>query len=62
MLLVLQLTIPHHNKAIRIDNWRPDIGPRVINVEKETYRYLMGIRGTTDSGWDWESAYLIFRS
>ncbi|MDC1187636.1 TonB-dependent receptor [Gammaproteobacteria bacterium] len=46
------------NKAIRIDNWRPDIGPRVINVEKETYRYLLGIRGTTDSGWDWESAYL----
>jgi len=43
---------------IRIDNWRPDIGPRVINVEKETYRYLLGIRGTTDSGWDWESAYL----
>ena len=46
------------NKAIRIDNWRPDIGPRVVNVEKETYRYLLGIRGTTDSGWDWESAYL----
>ena len=46
------------DKAIRIDNWRPDIGPRVINVEKETYRYLLGIRGTTDSGWDWESAYL----
>ena len=46
------------NKAIRIDNWRPDIGPRVINVEKETYRYLLGMRGTTDSGWDWESAYL----
>ena len=46
------------NKAIRIDNWRPDIGPRVINVDKETYRYLLGIRGTTDSGWDWESAYL----
>ena len=46
------------SKEIRIDNWRPDIGPRVINVEKETYRYLFGIRGTTDSGWDWESAYL----
>ena len=28
------------NKAVRIDNWRPDIGPRVINVEKETYRYF----------------------
>ena len=46
------------NKAVRIDNWRPDIGPRVINVEKETYRYLFGLRGTTDSGWDWETAVL----
>ena len=36
-------------KNIRIDNWRPDIGPRVINVDKETYRYLIGIRGSTDS-------------
>ena len=47
---------------IRIDNWRPDIGPRVINVEKETDRYLLGIRGTTDSGWDWESAYLYSKA
>ena len=46
------------NKNIRIDNWRPDIGPRVINVEKETSRFLIGLRGTTDSGWDWETAIL----
>ena len=46
------------NKNIRIDNWRPDIGPRVINVDKETSRYLVGLRGTTDSGWDWETAIL----
>ena len=46
------------NKNIRIDNWRPDIGPRVINVDKETSRYLIGLRGTTDSGWDWETAVL----
>ena len=46
------------SKNIRIDNWRPDIGPRIINVDKETYRYLIGIRGSTDNGWDWESAYL----
>ena len=45
-------------KNVRIDNWRPDIGPRVINVEKETYRYLLGFRGQTDSGWDWESAVM----
>ena len=24
------------NKNIRIDNWRPDIGPRIINVDKDT--------------------------
>ena len=46
------------NKNIRIDNWRPDIGPRIINVDKETSRYLIGLRGTTDSGWDWETAIL----
>ena len=46
------------NKNIRIDNWRPDIGPRIINVEKETSRFLIGLRGTTDSGWDWETALL----
>ncbi|MEL0244080.1 MAG: TonB-dependent receptor, partial [Gammaproteobacteria bacterium] len=43
---------------IRIDNWRPDIGPRIINVDKDTSRYLVGLRGTTDSGWDWETAIL----
>ena len=43
---------------IRIDSWRPDIGPRVINVDKETYRYLIGFRGETDSGWDWETAIM----
>ena len=46
------------NKNIRIDNWRPDIGPRIINVEKDTSRYLFGFRGETDSGWDWETAIL----
>ena len=46
------------NKNIRIDNWRPDIGPRIINVDKETSRYLIGLRGTNDSGWDWETAIL----
>ena len=46
------------NKNIRIDNWRPDIGPRIINVDKETSRYLVGLRGTTESGWDWETAFL----
>ena len=46
------------NTNIRIDNWRPDIGPRIINVDKETSRYLVGLRGQTDSGWDWETAIL----
>ena len=50
------------NKQVRIDNWRPDIGPRIINVDKETYRYLFGFRGTTDSGWDWETAVLASKA
>ena len=29
------------NKQVRIDNWRPDIGPRIINVEKHTDIYLV---------------------
>ena len=50
------------NKQVRIDNWRPDIGPRVINVDKETYRYLVGFRGVTDSGWNWETAVLTSKA
>ena len=48
---------PVSNKNIRIDNWRPDIGPRIINVDKDTSSYLVGLRGQTDSGWDWETAF-----
>ena len=57
-LIGLNSDNPSANKNIRIDNWRPDIGPRIINVDKETSRYLVGLRGQTDSGWDWETAIL----
>ena len=38
--------------------WRPiDLGPRVIEVEKDIYRLMGGLRGDIGS-WSWESALL----
>ena len=40
-----------------MDNYRfVDAGPRIVDNDKETNRMLMGLRGVTDTGWDWESA------
>ena len=44
-------------KALLMDNYRfVDAGPRIVDNDKETNRYLVGVRGVTDKGWDWESA------
>ena len=40
-----------------MDNYRfVDAGQRNVDNDKETNRYLVGLRGVTDAGWDWESA------
>ena len=40
-----------------MDNYRfVDAGPRIVDNDKETTRYLLGVRGDTSTGWDWESA------
>ena len=40
-----------------MDNYRfVDAGQRVVDNNKQTDRYLVGVRGQTDDGWDWESA------
>ena len=49
-------------KKLRIDGWRPNTLPRTVNVEKDNFRFLLGLRGTTDSNWDWESAVLVSES
>ena len=51
-----------NGKAVRIDGWRPINHPRNTKVDKEDYRYLIGLRGVTDSNWSWESAYLTTKA
>ena len=41
-------------KQLYIDNYRYAEVPRIIDVEKETYRFLQGFRGTLGE-WDWEA-------
>ena len=35
---------------------------RTTRVNKEDYRYLLGLRGVTESNWSWESAILYSRA
>ena len=44
------------NKSVAIDGWRPFNKGRFVNVEKENNRLLVGLRGETEGGWDWEMA------
>ena len=40
-----------------IDNYRYAEKQRLVNVKKETYRFLQGLRGSTGN-WDWEAAFV----
>ena len=56
---VVPATNPYNftGKALLMDNYRfVDAGARNVDNDKETTRYLVGIRGDTTTGWDWESA------
>ena len=56
---VVPATNPYNftGKALLMDNYRfVDAGPRIVDNDKETNRMLMGLRGVTEAGWDWESA------
>jgi outer membrane receptor for ferrienterochelin and colicin len=49
-------------RSVRIDGWRPVTMGRTTRVNKEDYRYLLGLRGITESNWSWESAVLYSRA
>ena len=56
---VVPATNPYNftGKALLMDNYRfVDAGARVVDNNKQTDRYLVGLRGETDDGWDWETA------
>ena len=44
-------------KELFIDNYRYTERQRLVNVKKETYRFLQGFRGTSGN-WDWETAIM----
>ena len=43
-------------KSVAIDGWRPFNLNRLISVDKSSTRFVLGLRGTTDGGWNWETA------
>ena len=44
-------------KQLYMDNYRYEERQRLVNVKKETYRFLQGFRGSSGA-WDWEAAYV----
>jgi outer membrane receptor protein involved in Fe transport len=49
-------------KTVSIDAGRPYNLGRTLDITKEDYRYLLGFRGSLDSGWDWETAGVISKA
>ena len=48
-------------KNLYIDNYRYEERQRLVNVKKETYRFLQGFRGTRGE-WDWETAFVTSKA
>ena len=48
-------------KELYIDNYRYEEKQRMVNVKKETYRFLQGFRGT-NGDWDWEAAFVTSKA
>ncbi len=49
------------SKNLYIDNYRYEERQRLVNVKKETYRFLQGFRGTRGE-WDWETAFVTSKA
>ena len=53
---VIGTDVPCEGVALLIDNYRyADAGPRVVDNDGTTWRFLQGLRGTLGD-WDWETA------
>ena len=44
-----------------MDNYRYEERQRLVNVKKDTYRFLQGFRGSTGA-WDWETAFVTSKA
>ncbi|WP_367345414.1 TonB-dependent receptor plug domain-containing protein [Stenotrophomonas bentonitica] len=50
-------------EAIRLLNYQfADSGIRKVKVDNDQSRFLLGVRGWTEGGWNWESALLYSRA
>ena len=47
--------------ALYMDNYRYEERQRLVNVQKDTYRFLQGFRGSTGD-WDWETAFVTSKA
>jgi len=50
------------NRTWLVDSWRPHNVQRQVHNEKETYRFVLGFRGQTDSGWDWDTGLVVSKA
>jgi iron complex outermembrane recepter protein len=48
-------------QELTIENYRYEEKQRLVNVKKETYRFLQGLRGT-NGDWDWEAAFVTSKA
>ncbi len=51
-----------NTKDTEFEAGRPYNKGRHVNVDKEDYRYLLGFRGTMDSGWDYDTAVVYSKA
>lgn len=50
---------PFPGEEVLITRWRPiDLGPRIINVDNESWRVMGGLRGEYGE-WNWETALVL---
>ena len=50
------------NRTWLVDSWRPHNVQRQVHNKKETYRFVLGFRGQTDSGWDWDTGLVVSKA
>ena len=54
---VIGTDVPCEGLTIWLDNYRFVDSPRLVNVNREAYRFLAGFRGEAKT-WDWEMAFV----
>lgn len=54
-------TILFGGYELYMDNYRYEERQRLVNVKKDTYRFLQGFRGSTGA-WDWETAFVTSKA